>query len=79
MKPHARQVRGGVERKICTMKGAVTSHRLGARLIVSGMLTESEIEILWQIFLRRVDSETIFLNRRSIESSNSSLTEFEAD
>ena len=34
---------------------------LGARLIVTRMLTEGEI--LWQIFLRGVDSETIFLNR----------------
>ena len=37
--------------------------RLGARLIVKRMLTKGEIEILWQIFLRGVDSETIFLNR----------------
>ena len=55
------------------------AHRLGARLIVKKMLTRGEIEILWQFFLRRVDIETIFLNRCSIESSNMSLAEFEED
>ena len=78
MKPHAPQVRGGV----CERFGSIDlspTDRFGARLIVTRMLIESEIEILWQIFLRKVDSETIFLTRYSIESSNMSLAEFEAD
>ena len=64
--------------------GALTCHQ--QTVLVHGwssqfarMLIESEIEILWQIFLRKVDSETIFLTRYSIESSNMSLAEFEAD
>ena len=53
--------------------------RLGSQLIVTRMMTEGGIEILWPFFLRRVDIETIFLNRCSTESSNKSLAEFEAD
>ena len=37
------------------------------------------IDILWQIFVRRVDWETILSNRCLIESSNTLLAEFEAD
>ena len=47
-------------------------------LIVTRMLTEDEIEILWQTFLR-VGIEAIFLTGCLIESSYMSLAEFKAD